>query len=101
METLKNNQFYINNTIFQIKISTESLANRVEQVESTVSGMGEKVEELDQAVKDHEIMLRKYSWNMQDIWDTTKRPNLSIMSIEEGEKIQTKGTDSQFNRTKA
>jgi hypothetical protein len=27
---------------------------------------------------------------MQDIWDTKKRPNLWIMGVEEGEKIQTK-----------
>jgi hypothetical protein len=35
-----------------------------------------KVEESDQTVKDHKRMLRKYEWNMQDIWDTMKRTNL-------------------------
>jgi uncharacterized coiled-coil protein SlyX len=50
--------------------------NSVEQVENRVSGMEDKVEELDQTVKDHERMLRKQEWNMQDIWDTMKRPNL-------------------------
>jgi hypothetical protein len=39
-------------------------------------------------------MLRKQEWNMQDIWDTMKRPNLWIMGVEEGEEIQTKGTDT-------
>jgi hypothetical protein len=34
--------------------------NRVEQGENRVSGMEGKVEELDQTVKDHERMLRKY-----------------------------------------
>jgi uncharacterized coiled-coil protein SlyX len=76
METLKNNQSKINNSIFQIKISTESLVNRVEQVENRVSVMKDKVEELDKTVKDHKGMLRKYEWNMQGIWDTMKRPNL-------------------------
>jgi hypothetical protein len=38
--------------------------------------MEDKVEELNQTVKDHERMLRKYEWNMQDIWDTTKRTSL-------------------------
>jgi hypothetical protein len=28
--------------------------------------MEDKVEELDQTVKDHEKMLRKYEWNMRD-----------------------------------
>jgi uncharacterized coiled-coil protein SlyX len=50
--------------------------SRVEQVENRISGTEDKVEELDQTVKDHERMLRKYKWNMQAIWDTMKRPNL-------------------------
>jgi hypothetical protein len=32
-------------------------------------------------------MLRKYKWNMQDIWDSMKRLNLQITGIEEGEEI--------------
>jgi hypothetical protein len=56
--------------------------------------MEDKVEELDQTVKDHERMLRQYEWNMQDTWDTMKIPNLQIMDVEEGEEVQTKGTDN-------
>jgi hypothetical protein len=48
----------------------------VEQVENRVSGTEGRVEELNQKVKDHVKMLRKYEWNMQDIWDTMKMPNL-------------------------
>jgi uncharacterized coiled-coil protein SlyX len=39
----------------------------MKQVETRISGKEEKVDELDQTVKDHEKMLRKYEWNMQDI----------------------------------
>jgi hypothetical protein len=38
----------------------------MEQIENRVSGMEDKVEKLIQTVKDHERMLRKYEWNMQD-----------------------------------
>jgi hypothetical protein len=48
----------------------------VKQVENRVPGTEHKVEELDQTVKDHERMLRKYKWNMQDIWNTMKRQKL-------------------------
>jgi hypothetical protein len=48
----------------------------VEQVEKRTSGTEDKVEELDQTIKDDERMLRKYEWSMQDIWVTKKRPNL-------------------------
>jgi hypothetical protein len=70
----------------------------VQQVENRVPGMEDKVGELEQTVKDHERMLRKYKWNMKDFWGTMKRPNLQIMNIEEGEEIQTKGIDNLFNR---
>jgi uncharacterized coiled-coil protein SlyX len=69
----------------------------VEQVENRVSGTEDEVEELDQTVEDHKKVLRKYEWNMQDVWDTIKRPNLQIMHIEEGEEIQTKVIDKLFN----
>jgi hypothetical protein len=39
----------------------------VEQVENSISGTDDKGEELDKTVKNHEKMLRKYEWNMQDI----------------------------------
>jgi hypothetical protein len=48
----------------------------VEQVENRVSGTEDKVEKLDQTVKDHERILRKYIWNMQNILDTMKIQNL-------------------------
>jgi hypothetical protein len=43
----------------------------VEQVENRVPGTEYKEDELDQTVKDHERMLKKCEWNMQDIWDRT------------------------------
>jgi hypothetical protein len=37
--------------------------------------MEDKIEDLDQTLNDHKRILRKYEWNMQDIWDTMKRPS--------------------------
>jgi hypothetical protein len=48
----------------------------VKEVENRESGIEDKVEELDQTVKYYERMLRKYEWNMSDIWDTMKRQSL-------------------------
>jgi hypothetical protein len=45
-------------------------------------------------------MLRKYEWNVQEVWDIIKRPNLQIMGIE-GEEIQTNSIDSLFNNMTA
>jgi predicted nucleic acid-binding Zn-ribbon protein len=54
IEIWKNNQFEMNSAISQIKTSIESLAKRVKQVENRVSGTEDKVQELNQSVKDHE-----------------------------------------------
>jgi hypothetical protein len=38
--------------------------------------MEDKIEELNQIVKNHERMLRKYEWENTNIWDIMTRPNL-------------------------
>jgi hypothetical protein len=45
--------------------------------EKTLSEMEDKVEELDQSVKDDGKILWKYEWNMRDLWDSTKTPNMN------------------------
>jgi hypothetical protein len=71
--------------------------NRVEQVENKISGTKDKIEELDQTVKDHKRILRKYEWTMQDTLDTMRKPNLCILGLE-GEDIKSKGIENLFNR---
>ena len=36
--------------------------------------------------------------NIQEIWDTMKRPNLRIIEIEEGEEFQLKAPEDIFNK---
>ena len=36
--------------------------------------------------------------NIQEIWDTMKRPNLRIIGVEEGEDLQLKGPENIFNK---
>ena len=36
--------------------------------------------------------------NVQEIWDTMKRPNLRIIGIEEGEETHLKGAENIFNK---
>jgi peptidoglycan hydrolase CwlO-like protein len=62
--------------IYEYNNKKKSLANIVQQVENTVLGTEDKVEELDQKVKGHDKMLRKYEWKIKDIQDTIKKPNL-------------------------
>jgi hypothetical protein len=96
METLKeksiqNKQFIMTNVYLHWK---------------RVSGTENKVEEIDQTVKDHERMLKKniyiyiYTIGTSKISGTPwKKTNLWIIGVEEGEKTQTKGIDNLFSRT--
>jgi hypothetical protein len=39
----------------------------------------------------------KYEWNMAEVWDTIKRPNLRIIDIEEGIDLQIKSINNTLN----
>jgi predicted nucleic acid-binding Zn-ribbon protein len=70
----------------------------MKQVENRVSGIKDKIEKLDHSGKDKVKILRKYEQNLQELWDTLKRP---ILSIEEGEGMQVKGIENIFNKITA
>jgi hypothetical protein len=57
-----------------------------QRLKNRVSGIEDKVEELDQLDKVKEKILGKYEQNMQDLWDTIERPNLQITGTEKKEK---------------
>jgi hypothetical protein len=42
--------------------------------------------------------LKTYEKKMQEFTDSIKKPNLRIMGIEEGEKVQEKGMHNIFNK---
>jgi hypothetical protein len=55
----------------------------MEQVENRVSGIKDKVKELDQSDKDKEgKKSKKIQMEYTRFWDTIKRPSLRIMGIE-------------------
>jgi hypothetical protein len=37
---------------------------------------------------------------MQDLWNTTERPNLQITDIDKGKEVQLKGIENIFNKVK-
>ena len=44
------------------------------------------------------VTSKKRAQNIQEIWDTMKRPNLRIIGIEEGEVSQIKVPEKMFNK---
>jgi hypothetical protein len=41
--------------------------------------------------------MNTHEYNIQELWDMTKRPNPGISGLKEGGKIQTKGTGNLLN----
>jgi chromosome segregation ATPase len=92
MENLRKN----NETEIQNKM--EGHSSRLEQGEDRIS---ELEDEMEIKRKTEELLfkhLKTYEWNMQELTNSIKRPNLRIMGMEEGEEAQTKGICNIFNK---
>jgi hypothetical protein len=73
-------------------------SNRPEQVEDRNSKLEDKIEIKE---KTEEIMVKQfksYEKKIQEFRDSTKRPNLRVMVIEEGEEMQAKRIRNIFNK---
>lgn len=65
-------------------------------VKDKIPGLEDKENELGDTSKYERS--QKHERNMQELWDTVKRPNLLIMSIDKEKESQVKGIDQVFNR---
>jgi chromosome segregation ATPase len=92
MENLrKKNEIEIQNTM-------EGHSSKLEQAEDRIS---EFEDEIEIKGKTEELLVKQLKTcerNMQELTDSIKRPNLRIMGIEEGEKVQAKGNRNIFNK---
>jgi chromosome segregation ATPase len=85
-----------NETELQNKM--ESHFSRIEQTEDRIS---ELEDEMANKGKTEELLVQQLKTcekKMQELTDSIKRPNLTIMGIEEGEEVQAKGMHNIFNK---
>jgi chromosome segregation ATPase len=76
----------------------EGQSSRIEQTEHRIT---ELKDEMVTKGKTKELLakqLKTCEKKMQELTDSTKRPNLRIMHIEEGEEVQAKGMHNIFNK---
>jgi chromosome segregation ATPase len=69
-------------------------------VEDRISKRKDKIEIKEKTEETLVKQLKSCERNMQELTDSIKRPNLRIMSIEEGEEEQAKGVYNIFNKIK-
>ncbi|KAL6081673.1 hypothetical protein STEG23_005580 [Scotinomys teguina] len=74
-----------------------SITSGIQEIEDRISNVEDTIEEIDSAVKENTKSKKVIRQNIQEIWDTMKRPNLRIIGIEEGE-YQLKCTENIFNK---
>jgi hypothetical protein len=67
-------------------------------VEDRISELKDKIEIKEKTEELLVKQLKSCERNMQELSDSIKRPNLRIMGIEEGEKLQAKGICNIFNK---
>jgi chromosome segregation ATPase len=74
----------------QIQNTMEGNSSRLEQVEDRISELEDKMEIKG---KTEELLVKQLNTcerNMQELTDSIKRPNLRLMSIQEGKEVQAK-----------
>ena len=57
-------------------------------MEDRISDAEDKIEEINSSSKENLKSNKSITQNIQEIWDTMRRPNLMIIGIEEGEETQ-------------
>jgi hypothetical protein len=76
-----------------------NIPNRRQEGEERISGVKDTREEIHTSVKENVNTKLFLTQNIQEIWDTMKRPNLRIIGIEEGERSQLQGPENILNKT--
>ena len=80
-------------------MTTESsITNRIQEIEERISDSEDIIEKINALIKENGKSNKFSSQNIQEIWDTIKKPNLRIIGVEEGDKLQIKGPENIFNK---
>ena len=59
-----------------------SITNRVQEIYKRISGTEDSIEEIKSLIKENSKFNKFLTQNIQEIWNTMKRPNLRIIGIE-------------------
>ena len=75
-----------------------SISNRIQEMEERISGAEDSIENMDTTVKENAKCKKILTQNIQEIQDTMRRTNLSMIGIDENEDFQFKGSVNFFNK---
>ena len=82
----------------QTETSETSITNRIQEIEERISDSEDTIEKLNALNKENSKSNNLLSQNIEEMWDTIKKPNLWIIGVEKGEELQIKGPENIFNK---
>ena len=80
------------------KPGTENFNNRTQEMEERISGVADSIENMDTTIKENVKCKKILIQSIHEIQHTMRRPNLSIIRIDENEDFQLKGPVNIFNK---
>ena len=81
----------------QIGTAETSIINRIQEIGERISDTEVTTEEINSLIKEQNKSNKFLTQNIQETWDTVKRPNLRIIGVEE-EDLQLKGPENIFTK---
>ena len=70
----------------------------IQEIEERISGAEDTIENIETTVRENEKCKMFLTRNIQEIQDTTRRPNLRIIGIDKKEDFQLKGSVNIFTK---
>ena len=83
LEEIKKSQSIMNNAITKIKNTLEGTNSRITEAEESISEVEDRMVEIYEVERKKGIKRNKY--NLRDIWDNVKCPNIHIIGVSEDE----------------
>jgi hypothetical protein len=75
-----------------------SISKRIQEIEERISGAEDSIGNMDTTTKENAKCEKILTQNIQEIQNTTRRPNLQIIGVDENEDFQLKGPANIFNK---
>jgi hypothetical protein len=75
-----------------------SISNRIQEMEERISGTEDSIDNMGTTIKENAKCKKILSQNIPEIQDTTRRPNLRIIRVDENVHFQLKGPANIFKK---
>jgi chromosome segregation ATPase len=97
VETIKKTQRETTLEIETLGKKSGTISNRIQEMEDRISGAEDSIGNMDTTIKENAKFKKILTQTIQEIQDTTRRPNLWKIGIDEND-FQLKGPANIFNK---